>query len=511
MKKTLVILFSLCLLSARCGVVFAEPNATKPNIVLILVDDMGYSDLGCYGSEIATPNIDKLAAKGIKFTHFTNCAKCETTRTTLMSGRYHTEVKGNSRSLITIPENLALTGYQSFMVGKWHIFDKPLDRGFDRYFGFLEGASNFFTGEGTKGGFSYKLEDEDYEIPENFYSTDAFTDYAIKYIDKRDRAKPFFLYLAYNAPHYPLQAPKADVMKYRGKYMGGWESLRQQRFSRMKELNIIPKNSELSVPEPDVRSWDSLSDDEKDNMDLRMATYAAMIDRVDQQVGRLLGKLDDERITNNTLVVFLSDNGACPFDRTREPTLEKDYKPWDGRSYYCYPKEWANACNTPLRLYKQNQNEGGISTPMIVSWPDGISVPGTLNRQRGHLIDFHATFREVAGVEYPSEYDGNKLGPVRGISLVPAFSGNRRQEHEFLYQNFAEKNTALVKGNWKLVDYKYLYNLESDRIESVDLSQSDPGKLKEMRNEFARVDKELNQGRAMKKLNQMQKSKKNKK
>ncbi len=509
MKYILLLLCAVSILIVTDQAAASQPlaqKAARPNIVLILVDDMGYSDLGCFGSEIETPNIDRLAGKGIKFTHFTNCAKCETTRTTLMSGQYHTEVKGNSKSLITIPENLALAGYQSFMVGKWHIFDQPLTRGFDHYFGFLEGATNFFTGEGSNGGFSYKLENDDYQIPEDFYSTDAFTDYAIKFIDERDHKKPFFLYVAYNAPHYPLQAPKKDVMKYRGKYSDGWEALRAKRYARMKELGIIPPDMALSDPEPDVRSWDDLSGEEKDDMDLRMAAYAAMIDHVDGQVGRLMAKLDEEKIKEDTLVLFLSDNGACPFDRTRKPTLENHYMPWDGRSYYCYPKEWANACNTPLRLYKQNQNEGGIATPLIAHWPNGITVPGTFDRQRGHLVDLHATCRELAGVEYPAEFDGNKLGPARGISLVPAFTGKPRDEHEYIYQNFAEKKNALIKGKWKLVDYKYLYDLENDRIESNDLSQSEPKKFAEMKAEFARIDQELNQGRAiraMKTLNQV--------
>lgn len=501
MKTRCLPLLSFLLALLPCLSAPQHACGEQPNIILILVDDMGYSDLGCFGSEIDTPNLDQLAAKGIKFTQFTNCAKCETTRTTLMTGRYHTEVKGNSRNSITIPENLGLAGYQSFMVGKWHIFDTPLERGFDRYFGFLEGASNFFTGEGTKGGSSYKLEDQDYPIPKHFYSTDAFTDKAMEYIDQRDRQKPFFMYMAYNAPHYPLQAPKEDVLKYRGKYKQGWAKLRQQRYARMKALNIIPADMKLSQPEPDVRSWDSLTTAEQDNMDLRMATYAAMIDRVDQQIGRLVGKLDEEQITNDTLIVFLSDNGACPFDRTRQPTLDNDYMPWDGRSYYCYPKEWANACNTPLRLYKQNQNEGGISTAMIAHWPNGITQPGTMNRQRGHLIDLHATFRELAGTDYPADFQGNQIGPARGISLVPSFSGKPRQQHEYLYQNFAEAKNALIKGPWKLVDYKYLYNLESDRIESNDLSKSNPQKFAEMKAEFAKIDQEVNQGRAMKRIN----------
>ena len=250
-------IFILCLLLTF----FCQAN-DKPNIILILVDDMGYSDLGSFGSEINTPNIDSLAANGIKFTNFTNCAKCETTRTTLMSGRYHTEVK-NSKTAITIPENLALGGYQNFMVGKWHIFDTPIQRGFDRYFGFLEGATNFFTGVGTSGKITYRVDEKPYEIPKDFYTTTYFTDYALKYIEERDKDKPFFMYFAHNAPHYPLQAPKEEVMKYRGKYKEGWEVLRQKRFKKMKELNIIPQDMTLSKPEPDVRKWDSLSEEEK--------------------------------------------------------------------------------------------------------------------------------------------------------------------------------------------------------------------------------------------------------
>ncbi|MCM8542210.1 MAG: arylsulfatase [Lentisphaeraceae bacterium] len=465
----------------------------KPNIILILVDDMGYSDLGAFGSEIQTPNIDSLAANGIKFTNFTNCAKCETTRTTLMSGRYHTEVSKNSRSAITIPENLALGGYQNFMVGKWHVFDTPFKRGFDRYFGFLNGSVNFFTGESSKEGeWHWRVDDKEFKIPENFYSTTAFTEYALKFIEERKKEKPFFMYFAHNAPHYPLQAPKEEVMKYRGKYKEGWQALREKRFKKMKELNIIPQDMKLSKPEPDVQKWDSLTEKEKDLQDLKMATYSAMIDMVDQSVGRVIAKLKEEKIYDNTLIIFLSDNGACPFERTKPSTKENNLMPWDPKSYHCYPKEWANACNTPFRKYKQNQNEGGISTAMIAHWPKGIKNPGRFDRQRGHLIDFHATFRELAGVDYPSEYKGNKIGPANGISLVPTFKETKRPEHKFLYQNFANKYTALIVGKWKLVDKKYLYNLENDRIESNDLSKSQPERFKEMLALWQEKDKELN-------------------
>lgn len=486
--------------------------AMKPNILLVLVDDMGYSDLGCFGGEIYTPNLDKLAAEGIVFTQFSNDGKCETSRTALMSGRFHVEDGVyQGKGVITIPENLALAGYQNFALGKWHIFGTPMQRGFDRYFGFHEGATNFFNGEGTGGGFSYHLDEEPLEpsdLPEGFYSTHAFTDYGIQFIEERDKEKPFFMYMAYNAPHYPLHAPEEEVLKYKGKYMDGWQKVRDDRFARLKQLGIIDADASLSSQEKTIGGWDRLSEAGRVDMDLRMATYAAMIDIVDQEVGRLVEALNAEGIYEDTLIVFLSDNGACPFDRTRKPTKENNYLPWDERSYWCYPASWAKACNTPFQGHKQSQFEGGIATPMIAHWPNGITVPGTFNRQRGHLVDFHATFRELAGVDYPEYYDtkskqlsGVLVGSARGISLVPAFSGQARPEHPYLYQNFSNGKTALVRGGWKLVNFKELYNLKEDRIESRDLSTASPKKLDFMRSEFVRLDVELNQGRAMKEMN----------
>jgi arylsulfatase len=480
-------------------------SSEKPNILLVLVDDMGYSDLGCFGSEINTPNIDELAKSGIKFTDFTNCAKCETSRTTLMTGRFHTESGAyGGKESITIPENLALAGYQNFALGKWHIFSTPMKRGFDRYFGFLEGATNFFTGEGTQGKFSYRLDEEEFnDFGDDFYSTHAFTDYGLKFLDERDKDKPFFMYMAYNAPHYPLQAPKSEVMKYRGKYKEGWQKLAEARLVRMKELGIIDEDLEMPNLQKKFKPWDKMDDQLRDQMELRMATYAAMIDIVDQQVGRLVQKLKTEKIFENTLIIFLSDNGACPFDRTRKPTKENNYMPWDGRSYICYPESWAKACNTPFKGVKQEQFEGGIATPLIAHWPKGITVPGSFNRQRGHLVDLHATFRDVAGIEYPEHYnpktkktEDHDLGPARGISLVPSFKGEKRAEHEFLYQNFSHRKTALVLGDWKLVNRKHLYNITEDRIERFDLSKTHPEKMQFMLEEWKIWDKELNAGKA---------------
>ena len=509
MIETTRILSGILLMTA--ALLSVTSAATKPNILLVLVDDMGYSDLGCFGGEINTPNIDRLASEGVLFTQFSNNAKCETSRTALMTGRFHVEDGVfQGKGVITIPENLALAGYQNFALGKWHLFGSPMQRGFDRYFGFHEGATNFFNGEGTKGGFSYHLDEvalEPSDLPDDFYSTHSFTDYGIQFIEERDKAKPFFMYMAYNAPHYPLHAPREEVLKYQGKYMDGWQKVRDDRFARMKELGIIDADVEFSNSEKVIGGWDQLSEAKKIDMDLRMATYAAMIDVVDQQVGRLVETLKDQGIYEDTLIIFLSDNGACPFDRTRGPTKKNNYMPWDERSYWCYPAAWAKACNTPFQGYKQSQFEGGIATPMIVHWPNGITVPATFNRQRGHLVDIHATFRELAGIEYPEEYDpktqqlsGPALGPARGISLVPSFTGKPRAEHKYLYQNFSNDKTALVRGDWKLVNFNKLYNLKEDRIESQELSTSLPDKLELMRSEFARLDSELNQGRAMKKL-----------
>jgi arylsulfatase A-like enzyme len=514
-KKSRFLIGLVATLSSLSSLVTAAEAelAPKPNIILILVDDMGYSDLGCFGGEIKTPNLDTLAGGGIRFTQFTNNAKCETTRTALMSGQHHTVVsQDNHQRFYTIPESLSIDddgdqindSYQNFMVGKWHIFNTPMDRGFDRYFGFHAGASNFFNGTDTNGGFSYHLDDVKLapsDLPDDFYSTDAFTDYAIQFVEERDKDRPFFIYVAYNAPHYPLQAPQADVEKYLDLeyYKDGWASLRTKRLARMKTLGVVPVDSALSAPESDVENWEDLSQAEKDDMELRMATYAAMVDRVDQQLARLITTLENEEIFDDTLIIFLSDNGACPFDRTRSDTKINNYMPWDERSYWCYPKEWANACNTPFRMYKQNQHEGGIAAPMIAHWPNGIDaeLKGTFNRERGHVRDFHATFRELAGVTLPAERNGELiLNPSASISFTPIFSGQPRPEAPYYYQYYSNSKTALVIDQWKLVNKKSLYDLDTDRIESNDLSATNPEKFDDMMTEWTRLDGQLNQSRA---------------
>jgi arylsulfatase len=470
---------------------FCLQGWSAPNVLLILVDDMGYSDLGCFGSEIETPNIDSLAAKGLIFTQFTNCAKCETTRTTLMSGRYNLEAK-DGRGVITIPESLKLGGYQTFMIGKWHIFDSPTKRGFDKWYGLKApyGMSNFFTAASGRGGPPYLVRDDKLTpVPENFYSTITWTDEAITYLKERDRAKPFFMYAAYTAPHYPLQAPKEDVMKYRGKYRDGWAALRQRRLAGLKAKHIVPADQELSPSSQ--ADWESLSEESKDLEDLRMATYAAMIDIVDRQVGRLINTLKAEGVFEDTLILFLSDNGACPFDRTHKSTLEKNLMPWDPESFHCYNDSWANACNTPWKKFKQNQNEGGISTPLIAHWPNGIKHPGRFDRDRGHLVDIHATLRDLADVDYPVTFNGTTLGPARGLSLTKAFEDEPRPLHKELFYEFSNKYSALWTPKWKLVDNLYLYNISEDRIESKDVSKEYPEQFELMKTRWQELNKSL--------------------
>jgi arylsulfatase A-like enzyme len=460
-----------------------EP-AKRPNVVLLMVDDMGFSDLGCYGGEVQTPNLDALASSGLRFTQFYNCAKCETTRATLLSGKYYPEV-GNTamKNCITIAEGMKSAGYHTIMTGKWHVKNTPNGRGFDQYFGHLSGATNFFTGDNT-----FRLNEEVFEVPEQgFYTTDANVDYAIKFLDnaqENDPNKPFFLYIAFNAPHYPLQAPREEVEKYRGTYKIGWDELRKQRFARQKKMGLFPADTKLSPRPDDVPAWDTLSVAEQDHQDLMMATFAGMIDRVDQGVGRLIQKLDSMGVRDNTLIMFLDDNGACPFQRSKQKSIENNLMPWNPESYWCYDKRWAHACNTPFREYKQNQHEGGITSPMIVNWPAGLKNKGTITAQPGHLVDIMATCLDVAQTQYPTEIDGASIGPPRGLSLKPIFEGKTRPPHEAIFFSFYGKNHAIRVGDWKLVNINFgdfeLYDLAEDRTELNDVSKTNPDQLTKM-------------------------------
>lgn len=488
----------------------------RPNIIIILSDDMGYSDIAPYGGEIDTPNLTSLAKNGMKFTQFYNAARCCPTRASLLTGNYPHEtgighmtnppsdVNGHNygvpeyqgklnSNVVTISEVLKQAGYATLMSGKWHLsfFDKnqwPLQRGFDKFYGFISGAGNYFKPEAPRFIFegNEKIDIKD----ENFYTTDVFTDKAIQFIAEtktENQKKPFFLYLSYNAPHWPLQAPKSDIDKYRGRYVKGWENLRLERFNRMKEMGLIDSSWDLSYD--DVVSWDSLSEEKREEMDLRMAIYAAMIDRMDQNIGRLVDDLKKKNIYENTIIMFLNDNGACAeFDMLG--TGPKEQLETKEGYRLTYGKAWAYASNTPYRSYKHWVHEGGIGTPFIVHWPNGISedIKGQTINQYGFLPDIMATCQELAKTQHPTEYNGNKIKPISGKSLLPIFSGSIAEIHNEPIFWEHEGNKAVRLGDYKLVqDWEKanpnnweLYNLSSDRTEQNNLISQMPDKANEM-------------------------------
>lgn len=475
--------------------------APRPNIVLIMADDMGYSDIGCYGSEISTPHLDSLADGGLRFTQFYNAARCCPTRASLLTGLYpHQAGMGGmvgSKSgpgpyqgylndqCVTIAEVLKSAGYTTLMSGKWHVGEArphwPVDRGFDHHYGLLSGAMNYFDiaqgkADGVKRGFA--IDGEAHDPPkEHWYLTDAISDHAVKYLHQYGGGeKPFFLYLAYTAPHWPLHAPEEDVQRYLGRYKEGWEALRRERYDRMVAMGLIDPAWPLSPPDDGVADWESVAD--KALMDRKMAVYAAQIEIMDRGIGRVLDAVEALGKSDNTLVLFLSDNGGCHeggplgFDRRKNGV-----PPGHVDSYMSYGQSWANASNTPYRMYKHWIHEGGISTPLIARWPAGIEARGALTSEPGHVIDIMATCVELSGASYPASYRGKPITPLDGKSLAPVFRGQAREGHEALYwEHF--NNRAIRQGAWKLVSKKggawSLYNVEQDRAEGTDLIGEKP-------------------------------------
>lgn len=480
---------------AVLSVQFVAPRALqaqspdRPNIVFILADDLGFADLGCYGGEIETPNLDALAASGLRFTQFYNTAKCHSSRVSLLTGLYCDQAGSERLSRgATFAEVLADAGYSTSMVGKWHLSKQPTDFGFQRYWGHLSGATNFFTGDET-----FRLNGEKWEVPEElngrpFYTTYAVTDFAIDFLDEAvQEDKPFLLYAAYNAPHYPLQAPKEAVHKYRGRYDAGWDQVRLERHQRQIESGLLPADWELSPRPEHVPAWDSLSAAEQEWEGDRMETYAAMIDLLDQNVGRLVAHLKGGGLYENTIILFASDNGGCPFERTRR----RDLPSWDPRSYWTYDAAWANVSNTPFRLYKQNQHEGGIASPLIVHWPAGMRAEaGSISREPTHLIDVMPTFLQLTAADYPESIGGRTMEPLQGRSLLPIFRGEHFEPHDQLYFHFGT-DRALRQGDWKLVSAKLgrweLYNLAEDRTELTDLADQHPERVEAMATEWRRM------------------------
>ncbi len=460
----------------------ANENTTRPNIVLIMADDLGFADLGCYGSEIETPNLDGLAAEGLRFTQFYNTAKCHSSRVSLLTGLYCDQAGGASLSRgATIAEVLSDAGYFTAMVGKWHLSKQPTDFGFGRYWGHLSGATNFFTGDNT-----FRYNGQPWEVPAElngrpFYTTHAIGDFSLQFLDEAKAAdKPFLLYVAFNAPHYPLHAPEENVKKYDGRYDDGWDKVRRARHDRQLKSGLLPAKWKLSPRPAHIPAWKDLDDEEHGWEADRMEVFAAMVDVMDENVGRIVKHLKEQGVYENTLILFCSDNGACPFERTRG----RDLKPWNAKSYWTYDASWAHVGNTPFRLYKQNQHEGGISSPLIVHWTAGLKTkPGATTDQPGHLIDFMATCLDVADAEYPKTIGGRQIDPLQGKSLLPIFQGEKRPGHDTLYFHFGT-DRALRQDEWKLVSAKLgrweLYNLEDDRTELNDLSTEYPERVETM-------------------------------
>jgi len=489
--------------------------SSKTNILLILNDDMGYSDLGCYGGEVDTPHLDSLAANGLRYTQFYNTARCCPSRASLLTGLYpHQADIGHmmgddgidgylgdlNQNTVTLAEALKLGGYKTYMSGKWHVtrhldgpkHNWPIQRGFDDFYGIITGAASYYQPRTlTRNNKCIKPEGRDY------FLTDAITDEAIQQLkDHKSLYKntPFFQYVAYTAPHWPLQAHKEDIAKYKGRFDAGWDDLRKQRLERMVNMGIIAENWLLSERDPQVGPWKD--EENKKWQSRRMEVYAAQIDRMDHGIGRIIQELKDRGAWENTLIVFLSDNGGCAEElgtntanwiahgpemagtlKTRDgldvnfgnnPTI----MPGDEDTYASYGIPWANLSNTPFRLYKHWVHEGGIATPLIVHWPAGIKSRGLLRHQPAQLPDIMATFLDIAGLKYPEKYMDRIIKPLEGYSMVPTFS-DKTSEREVLYWEH-EGNKAVRKGKWKLV-CKFpgeweLYNMEADRTELVNLA-----------------------------------------
>ena len=494
----------------------------KPNVVIFLVDDMGYSDIGCYGGEIMTPNLDKLASTGVRFTQFYNTSRSCPARASLMTGLYQhqagigqmSEDPGTfkketqrdindwgsegyqgylNRNCVTIAEVLKENGYHTYMAGKWHLGmhgqEKwPLQRGFERFYGILAGAASYLRPEGGRG---LTLDNEHLPAPESpYYTTDAFTDHALQFVGEQKDDKPFFLYLAFNAPHWPLQAKEEDIQKFTKLYRSkGWDKIRQERYNRMQKMGIIDKN--VGFAEWENRSWDELTEKEKDESAYRMAVYAAQIHCVDYNVGKVIDYLKKTKQLDNTLILFLADNGACA-----EPYLELGGgKQEDINNPACnnmpsYGRAWAQTSNTPFRKYKCRSYEGGISTPLIFSWNKKLgNRHGNLCTTPGYLPDIMPTVLEATGAAYPETYHGgNKIHPLVGTSLFPAITEKVPSLHEYMYWEH-QGNRAIRYGNWKAIRDEAgteweLYDIVKDRTEKNNLASQHPDVLKKLRNEW---------------------------
>jgi arylsulfatase A-like enzyme len=529
----------------------------RPNIIIIMADDMGYSDMGCFGSEIETPNLDALAKGGLRFTRFYNQARCCPTRASLLTGLYPHQagmgwmdavdhhLPGYSAQLndscVTIAQVLKKADYSTYMTGKWHLqfqddtYQKgpnhnwPIQRGFDKFYGMLRGGGSFYDPASLcrDNTLISPFNDSLYN-PADYYFTDAISDNAIRFINQDQGNKPFFLYVAYTSPHWPMQAPEQGIKKYKGRYDKGWDYTRQRRLAKMKRLGIIDTNVVLSPSES--HSWE----EEPDQMPMarRMETYAAMIDIMDQGIGRIVSELKRKGLLENTIIFFLQDNGgngegvglggpeggtierklpgAKPLNREEiqtdaNPPFTRDGKvvqmgkkvlagPAD--TYLAYLKQWGHVSNTPFRKYKHHTHEGGIATPLIVHWPAGIKAKGEIRTQFGNVIDLMPTIIELAKAKYPVDYNGIKIKPTSGISLVPAFSNKILKREAIFWEH--EMNRAVRTAKWKLVStgnvmdggYGLWKNYQKGNWELYDMI-NDPAELRDLSAQYPDIAKKM--------------------
>ena len=524
-----LVALAICVFSslAASSIAVGASDSARPNIVLILVDDLGYSDLGCYGGEIETPNIDRLAQNGVRMTQLYNSARCCPTRASLMTGLYpHQTGVGfmtadngkpgyrgflNNRC-VTTASLLQTAGYKTYLAGKWHLRGAgdlectPTNRGFDEFYGPFRDYASFYR------------EDLYFRLPEgrepieqssdSFYATNAITDYALHFLeDARKNAKPYYLYLAYNAPHFPLQAPVELIDKYAEEYEKGWDHIREERFAKMMASGLIPKNFDLSerglVPEvpnrnkdskyfgQQIPAWDSLDRDRQKDLARRMATFAAMIEIVDRNVGRVVEDLKANGELENTCIFFLSDNGACaewdpygfdddPYPQNKLYKGDKLKEIGQKGTFHSYGTAWANASNAPFSSYKHYTYEGGISSPAIVHFPSSVKASGSINREPQHVMDVAATILDLADVEYPDKWKGEELYPIEGQSLLSLIEGRATSSRPLYFEH--EGNRGVRDGKWKLVWTNYekqweLYNIQKDRTETRNIARSHPNKV----------------------------------
>jgi arylsulfatase len=496
----------------------------RPNVLLVLADDLGFADIGCYGGEIATPNLDALAANGLRFRQFYNGTRCCPSRASLMTGLYpHQAGVGNMNNqtaapgyrgypqpnTVTIAEVLRSAGYHTSMVGKWHLSagpktPRPTDRGFDEFYGMVGGFNSFFQEDP----FYTRLPADRTKRPYAkgaFYSTDAFGDYSLDFLAlARRQKKPFFQYLAFNAPHFPLHAKAEDIAKYADTYTKGWDQLREARLKKQVEIGLFPTGTPLSprsgfttrqdfLRKGENPAWDTLPADRRADLARRMAVFAAMVDRMDRTIGRVVEDLKTHGELDNTLILFLSDNGACAewdpfgFDESSGPKNvlhagERLAAMGGPGTYHSYGSGWANAGGTPFRMYKHYCHEGGIRTPFIAHWPKGIAAKNEYRDQPGHLIDVMATCVDLCGAKYPAEFNGHAITPAEGTSLAPAFANKPLPREQLAWEH--ERNRAIRVGKWKLVAKSgvewELFDIEADPVELTNLAATMPDKVAEL-------------------------------